>query len=66
MSGIIATLDFIDGRTEVREVEMEFVGSAQFGMLLARRDVVGITLTKKVPLTKIAERLAKGATGDHR
>lgn len=64
MSDIIATLDFIDGRSEVREVAMEFVGSAQFGMLMARRDVVGITLTKRVPLLKIADRMAKEKTDE--
>jgi len=56
MKDVIVTLDYIDGRSRVACVSVEELPT-KIGLYLAEKDVVTFTVTKKVPLHKIADRL---------
>lgn len=54
---LIATLDYIDGRSEVVEVDRGDLAAGKLGLWISHRDVVGITLTKKHGLVRLAKKL---------
>ena len=53
---VYATLDYIDGRSILREVELEVLPSFS-AMCLMQEDVVGVTFTRKRPLRELATKL---------
>lgn len=56
MSRVIATLDYIDGRTVVREIDMEVL--PRFSSLwMMDKDIAGVTFTRKRSLTELATKL---------
>ncbi|NBC29845.1 MAG: hypothetical protein GVY29_07620 [Spirochaetes bacterium] len=64
MSEAIVTLDYIDGRSKVVECSLEELPT-RIGLYLAERDVVTFTVTKKMALTKMSDRL-KHRQGEER